>query len=247
VKNKKANSMATESGCPICMCPMDNVGDHRIVSLTCGHLFGENCIRKWIKSAKKCPMCNVKAIPSHLRPVYTQNVVVSEAAETKKLKQLLVNTKKKLAEEKRDRRKIAILLEIKNQECNSLKEKLQSYEKKNKALQDKISNVTAVHNIASKDQIPMNKVVPSREQQFTAKVPFQNTINKRPFLCPETRVKEIDSTKVDSQQVEPIQPPAQKKQKYVKKRIISKEMAEKIELNRQKALARRREKMNKQK
>ena len=162
-------------------------------------------------------------------------------------KQLLVNTKKKLAEEIRDRRKIAILLEIKNQECSSLKEKIQNYEKKNKALRDKISNATTIHK-SSKDHIQINKVMSSREQQLAANVPLQNTLNKRPFPSPIARVKEICSTKKNGgHEVDKIQPPVQKKQKYVKKRIISKEMAEQIELNRQKALARRREKMNKQK
>ena len=129
----------TESSCPICLCPLDNVGDHRVVSLSCGHLFGENCIRKWIKSAKKCPMCNVKATPSHIRAVFTQNIVVSEAAESKKLKGLLLEAKKKVAEEIRDRRKLAVKLELARQEAASLKVQVQNYKNEVERLRVELS------------------------------------------------------------------------------------------------------------
>ena len=263
-----------ETNCPICICPVDNMGDHRIVSLSCGHLFGESCIRKWIKSAKKCPVCNVKAIPSQIRPVYTQNVVVSEAAETKKLKLSLIETKKKLAEEIRDRRKLAINLELKNQECSSLKQQVQNYKNKVKDLQTKLSmalassssgarnenisdynndNIVASMNVKQKKYVapPHNtsssvmKNHNNNMQIFASTTTTTNNNNNdknnNNVKKKQKRQEEAGGRENDVQLL--LEAPLLKKQKIVKKRVITKEMAQKIELNRQRALAIRKAKM----
>jgi E3 ubiquitin-protein ligase RFWD3 len=36
--------------CPICFEPWSSTGPHRICCLVCGHLFGHNCIMKWLKN-----------------------------------------------------------------------------------------------------------------------------------------------------------------------------------------------------
>ena len=38
-----------QSCCPICLEPWTASGDHRIVCLACGHLFGESCVLTWLK------------------------------------------------------------------------------------------------------------------------------------------------------------------------------------------------------
>lgn len=44
--------------CTICFDQWTNSGPHRLVSLKCGHLFGESCITRWIHMNKKCAQCN---------------------------------------------------------------------------------------------------------------------------------------------------------------------------------------------
>jgi len=42
-------------------CPHpDGFGNCQIVSLSCGHLFGNSCILKWLSERKTCPSCNKK-------------------------------------------------------------------------------------------------------------------------------------------------------------------------------------------
>ena len=48
--------------CPICYEPWsDSDADgHRLVSLKCGHFFGDKCVRKWVKDKRECPICRIK-------------------------------------------------------------------------------------------------------------------------------------------------------------------------------------------
>lgn len=48
-------------------------GNHRIVSIKCGHLFGKNCIEKWIArkpKESKCPQCNNPCSKRDIRQIY---------------------------------------------------------------------------------------------------------------------------------------------------------------------------------
>eukprot|EP00127_Corallochytrium_limacisporum_P005342 Clim_evm18s203 gene=Clim_evmTU18s203 len=47
--------------CPICMDPYTTTGEHQATVLKCGHLYGNRCIRTWLKQGglnKACPSCN---------------------------------------------------------------------------------------------------------------------------------------------------------------------------------------------
>ena len=62
IKQKCHVSMSDAAGerCPICLEAMGTSGDHQITSLTCGHMFGFQCIAQWLRdpsSASKCPTC----------------------------------------------------------------------------------------------------------------------------------------------------------------------------------------------
>ncbi len=57
-KTEKEESGGDEEVCSICFEPWTNSGIHRLVCLKCGHLFGEGCIDRWVKSNPKCPQCN---------------------------------------------------------------------------------------------------------------------------------------------------------------------------------------------
>lgn len=38
----------------------DSIDDHSPVEMPCGHIFGMSCLRKWLKTAKSCPLCRQK-------------------------------------------------------------------------------------------------------------------------------------------------------------------------------------------
>lgn len=66
--------------CPICLDSWEMSGDHRLVSLRCGHLFGESCIRRWLNesqrqsSVKVCPQCKTKATFRDIRHLYAKRI-----------------------------------------------------------------------------------------------------------------------------------------------------------------------------
>jgi E3 ubiquitin-protein ligase RFWD3 len=69
--------------CSICFEPWSNSRGHRIASLKCGHLFGLNCIEKWVKGqgGGKCPQCNAKAKRSDIRVIFAKTVSVVDTTE----------------------------------------------------------------------------------------------------------------------------------------------------------------------
>lgn len=66
--------------CPICLDSWEMSGQHRLVSLRCGHLFGESCIRRWLNesqrqsSVKVCPQCKTKAAFRDIRHLYAKRI-----------------------------------------------------------------------------------------------------------------------------------------------------------------------------
>lgn len=66
--------------CPICLESWEMSGEHRLVSLRCGHLFGESCIRRWLiesqrqSAVKVCPQCKTKAANRDIRCLYAKRV-----------------------------------------------------------------------------------------------------------------------------------------------------------------------------
>lgn len=91
--DKESDSEAT--ACPICFEPWNSSGKHRIVSLRCGHLFGRNCIEKWLvhggAASSKCPQCNAPAKKSDIRVLFVAKKIVAvedDGKEERLLKQL---------------------------------------------------------------------------------------------------------------------------------------------------------------
>jgi len=66
--------------CPICLESWEMSGEHRLVSLRCGHLFGESCIRRWLlesqrqSAVKVCPQCKTKATNRDIRCLYAKRL-----------------------------------------------------------------------------------------------------------------------------------------------------------------------------
>ncbi|XP_037041271.1 E3 ubiquitin-protein ligase RFWD3 [Bradysia coprophila] len=76
--------------CPICLDNWDTDGVHRLVSLKCGHLFGDSCIRRWIQENNKCcPSCKKKATRNEIRPIYANKVIATDTTEINEYKKLL--------------------------------------------------------------------------------------------------------------------------------------------------------------
>ena len=44
--------------CPICLEEWAVGTRHSPCVLSCGHVFGQSCLRKWLKQNKRCPSCN---------------------------------------------------------------------------------------------------------------------------------------------------------------------------------------------
>ena len=60
------------NSCPICLDSWSSTGTHRLVSLKCGHLFGQLCIEKWLSTRFTCPQCNGTSKKSDIRPIYAK-------------------------------------------------------------------------------------------------------------------------------------------------------------------------------
>jgi E3 ubiquitin-protein ligase RFWD3 len=90
--------------CPICFGEYTSSGNHRIVSMKCGHLFGNSCILEWYKKRKivLCPICGTKCSKSQLRLIFSSKVVaLNHEKELKLVEQYIseFNLRNKLQEE----------------------------------------------------------------------------------------------------------------------------------------------------
>lgn len=82
VANAATNEGDEDDGmtCPICLESWEMSGEHRLVSLKCGHLFGESCIRRWLtesqrqSAVKVCPQCKTKASNRDIRCLYAKRL-----------------------------------------------------------------------------------------------------------------------------------------------------------------------------
>ena len=77
------------AACSICFDPFQSEGDHRVVALPCGHCFGENCIRKWLKMYKSCPTCKFKCTQKRILVLYTASISVKDNSVTSRLEKEL--------------------------------------------------------------------------------------------------------------------------------------------------------------
>ncbi|KAJ2671146.1 RING finger and WD repeat domain-containing protein 3 [Coemansia sp. RSA 1085] len=90
------------NSCSICMEPWTVSGPHRVVSLKCGHLYGQACAKKWLRRASqkraqqagaapgsrlwgKCPECNQRADWKDIRPIYARSIVAVDSQQVDQL------------------------------------------------------------------------------------------------------------------------------------------------------------------
>ncbi|GAA5807411.1 hypothetical protein MFLAVUS_000772 [Mucor flavus] len=92
--------------CTICSEVWTSGGEHCLVSLKCGHLFGKSCIARWItERAQKlgdkktfCPICMKPARLNDIRIVVPIKLVVKDTAEINLLKKEVEMKKSKICE-----------------------------------------------------------------------------------------------------------------------------------------------------
>ncbi|KAH8389541.1 hypothetical protein KR200_004625, partial [Drosophila serrata] len=66
----KLEQINEENTCAICLTPWEGEGDHRIVSISCGHLFGKKCIRDYLARNSECPYCKRVVRSEETRFIY---------------------------------------------------------------------------------------------------------------------------------------------------------------------------------
>ncbi|CAO3668943.1 unnamed protein product [Rhizopus stolonifer] len=82
-------------------------GIHQQVSLRCGHLFGESCIRRWIDNQSEkygnkgvtCPICMKQIKGNDIRTVRPTKLVVKDTSEIEKIIKELDTTKGHIKEQ----------------------------------------------------------------------------------------------------------------------------------------------------
>ncbi|KAJ1831528.1 RING finger and WD repeat domain-containing protein 3 [Coemansia sp. RSA 2711] len=77
------------NACSVCLEAWTISGAHRVVSLKCGHLFGQSCARKWLRRSSqrqakkivgKCPECNQRAEWRDIRPIYARSITAVDSS-----------------------------------------------------------------------------------------------------------------------------------------------------------------------
>ena len=79
--------------CHICFENMKTDGAHEICALTsCGHLFGRECITKWIKMKKECPNCKKRTTKGQIKKIFPSSMplVAEDSSEVENLRLRLI-------------------------------------------------------------------------------------------------------------------------------------------------------------
>lgn len=159
------NESINNSGepCSICCEPFTSTSDHRIVSLKCGHIFGQKCIEQWLRikeSKRRCPECNQVSNKNDVRVIYAKSLTCIDTSE-------LDDTKKKLDEERRLRMRFEQQVEelrydLGIKESENFQLKRQITEKEELIKRFKSSNINKVE--SNLNQVKMNSL---NKQPFT--------------------------------------------------------------------------------
>lgn len=72
--SRRMESMQEDITCSICLSPWSSNGRHRVVSLRCGHLFGNSCIRIAIRRSHRCPICRRRALHADVRRIFSRRI-----------------------------------------------------------------------------------------------------------------------------------------------------------------------------
>ncbi|XP_054162651.1 E3 ubiquitin-protein ligase RFWD3-like [Oppia nitens] len=123
-----------DNNCIICTELWTNCGEHQLVSLCCGHLFGRKCIEQWLdpknKQNQRCPQCNLKAKKKDIRVLYARNLRPLDTSERDNALEML--RKERLLRQKLETEAIESTVKLKSvlEENERLKKEFMDYQKR---------------------------------------------------------------------------------------------------------------------
>ena len=130
VDSKDDTDSDEEQSCPICFESWTNAGDHRLVSLPCGHLFGRNCVERWLKDQKTCPQCKKKCRSTDVRNIFARSVKALDTTESENAKRKMVEEQYKRSKAEEGEAKATLQLQLLKAEMEQLRQKVAEAEAK---------------------------------------------------------------------------------------------------------------------
>ncbi|XP_058833537.1 E3 ubiquitin-protein ligase RFWD3 [Topomyia yanbarensis] len=139
--------------CSICLDSWTLTGEHRLVSLKCGHLFGYMCIKRWLQDnpmqSRCCATCKTKAHLRDIRHLYAKAVKAVDNSEELRLKQQVDEEKLKVSKLAGELQVARMELEVQRTVAGELRARLKDYEQRgvdeirsNASLMGELSSVT---------------------------------------------------------------------------------------------------------
>lgn len=119
-----------EQSCPICFELWTSSGDHRISSLSCGHLFGRSCIDRWLQKNKSCPQCKAAAKRRDIRNIYAKSLKVVDTTDRDQAKKQLAEAKYKCSIAEENEAKALLKYHLLKIEMDKLKAEIQASQAK---------------------------------------------------------------------------------------------------------------------
>ncbi|EDW58153.1 uncharacterized protein [Drosophila virilis] len=62
--DRMLRTMDTVMSCSVCLLQWTDAGEHRLVALPCGHIYGESCILRSLEHYRHCPQCRTPCTSS---------------------------------------------------------------------------------------------------------------------------------------------------------------------------------------
>ncbi|XP_055610250.1 E3 ubiquitin-protein ligase RFWD3 [Uranotaenia lowii] len=120
--------------CSICLDSWTLTGEHRLVSLKCGHLFGYMCIKRWLQDnpmqTRCCATCKTKAHLRDIRHLYAKAVRAVDNSEEIRLRQQVDEEKLKVSKLAGELQVSRMELEVQRTVANELRARLKEYEQR---------------------------------------------------------------------------------------------------------------------
>ncbi|KAK9694787.1 Ring finger domain [Popillia japonica] len=130
-KRKRTSEVLSDDGdsqsCPICFDAWTTNGDHRLCALKCGHLFGYNCVNRWLLlnlQDPRCPTCKDKAGVEDIRYIFARKVVAMDDLELTRMKRKLKNVNQEKNKLQTELATTTCQMHMLKQEVNECKRKL---------------------------------------------------------------------------------------------------------------------------
>ncbi|XP_063677285.1 E3 ubiquitin-protein ligase RFWD3-like [Bolinopsis microptera] len=132
------------NSCPICLDSWSSTGTHRLVSLKCGHLFGQLCIEKWLSTRYTCPQCNGSSKKSDIRPIYAKVICAVDNDERDDALRLLETEKTKRNHLEKLHLKTSMQCQMFASENSFMKKTIMELENRLKASEHMRSTISAI-------------------------------------------------------------------------------------------------------